>query len=102
MFGKTVNVLLKETLNERNLGLSTNYNPEDEYIVDAERFITFMKLIGFELIESKMFSVYDNGKFRMGVTEKDISFLNRTFIFKRMFDIDKHLKCIHNSQKSDF
>lgn len=79
LFGNKVNVLIKDN----NLTLSANYNPEDEYIVDADIFIRLMENLGFELIESKMFGEYDSFKFNLSSTEKDISFLNRTFVFRR-------------------
>jgi mRNA (guanine-N7-)-methyltransferase len=95
LFGNTINVLLKDGDLHSS---SANYNPDDENIVDSERFIATMEMLGFQLIESKFFSEYDSSKFRLSKTEKDVSFLNRTFVFKRIFDIDEELKCVHRSQ----
>lgn len=91
LFGNTINVLLKDDVSGAEI-----YNPEDEFIVDFERFTLVMELLGFELIESKLFKDIDSSKFRLKPTEKDVSYLNRTFVFKRISDIDVDLENIFN------
>jgi hypothetical protein len=97
LFGNTINVLQRDT------DVSSIYNPEDEYIVDFDRFTKSMYLLGFELVESRLFSEMDSSTFyNMSNTEKDVSFLNRTFVFKRVFDLDKQLECVYKSCKVRF
>ena len=91
LFGNKINVSIKDYQLNSN---STNYDPDDEYIIDSERFIHVMELLGFELIESKMFNTYTTN-LKLSLTEQDISFLNKTFVFKRIFDVNIKLNQIH-------
>jgi SAM-dependent methyltransferase len=69
-----INVLLKETvLND----------PEPEYLVDFSDLTEKMIHNGFKLIENKLFKDYYKDNFKMSETEKDVCFLNKTFVFKR-------------------
>lgn len=75
MFGSKIGVLLKDTVLD---------NETDEYIVNFENLCKIMKWRGFELVESKMFNdLYDN-KFNLNAVEKECSFLNRTFVFRKL------------------
>lgn len=81
LFGNKLSVYLKDTvLNE----------PMDEYIVNFNRFVFEMRKRGFELVESKLFSelyeLYEvyNKKCSLSDIEKNISFLNRSFVFKKI------------------
>lgn len=75
MFGHKIGVLLKETVLDKET---------DEYLVNFENFSKIMKWKGFELVESNMFNeLYDN-KFNLKDVEKECSFLNRTFVFRKM------------------
>lgn len=90
LFGNTINVVLKDDINSAEI-----YNPEDEYIVDFERFTLVMGLLGFELIESDLFKDLYEKHYKLNHTERDVSFLNRTFVFKRVTDINKDLENIY-------
>ena len=80
LFGNTINVSIKDnTLNN-----SMNYNPNIEYIVNYIGFVNLMKSNGFDLVESRMFNTYDHTKFKLNKTNKDISFLNRMYIFVKL------------------
>lgn len=70
-----INVLLKETvLND----------PEPEYLVNFSELKEKMLKDGLKLIENKSFKYYHNNTFKMSDTEKDVSFLNKIFVFKKM------------------
>jgi mRNA (guanine-N7-)-methyltransferase len=92
LFGNTINVLLKDDI---KISSAEIYNPEDEYIVDFDKFTKVMELLGFELIESVLFSEIETSKYRLNNTEKDVSYLNRTFVFKRTSNIDEELENVH-------
>ena len=98
LFGHKVNVLLRDDIQDVS---SDIYNPEDEYLVDFQRFVRVMQMIGFELVESELFETYYTSKaqksFRLSATEKDVSFLNRTMVFRRTVDIEERLSCLHNN-----
>jgi mRNA (guanine-N7-)-methyltransferase len=91
LFGNTINVQIVD-----NESAAANYNPEDEYIVDFERFTSVMERLGFKLIESDMFRDL-NKNFRLKSTEKDVSYLNRTFVFQRISDLNSQLKCVYDN-----
>ena len=76
VFGNRLSVFLKDTVLDE---------PMDEYVVYFDKFVELMKVRGFELVESKMFNeLYDNlHDSKLNDIEKRISFLNRTFVFKR-------------------
>jgi mRNA (guanine-N7-)-methyltransferase len=80
LFGNTINVSIKDT----TLNNSMNYNPNIEYIVNYMGFVNLMKSKGFDLVESRMFNTYDHTKFKLNKTNKDISFLNRMYIFVKL------------------
>lgn len=80
LFGNTINVSIKDT----TLNNSMNYNPNNEYIVNYIGFVSLMKSNGFDLVESRMFNEYDYTKFKLNKTNKDISFLNRMYIFVKL------------------
>jgi mRNA (guanine-N7-)-methyltransferase len=84
IFGNKISVYIKDTVLDE---------PMNEYIVYFDKFVQLMKTRNFELIESKMFNEYYNesndvksnfnDKSNLNVIEKQVSFLNRTFVFKR-------------------
>lgn len=92
-FGNTLGVLMKETVLDEEA---------DEYIVDSTDFIQLMKWRGFELVESKMFSeLYIewsrlHRKNNMKHLEKDVSFLNRYYVFKKKSNIASDIACFHS------
>ena len=77
-FGNTINVSIKDN-SETNT--NANYDPSNEYLVDYADLITLMKFNGFDLLESKLFNTYNYSKFKLTETQKDISFLNRMYVF---------------------
>jgi mRNA (guanine-N7-)-methyltransferase len=77
-FGNSINVSIKDN-SETNT--NANYNPDIEYIVNFSDFVELMKFNGFDLIESKLFNTYNYTKFKLTKTQKDISFLNRMYVF---------------------
>lgn len=93
-FGNTLGVLMKETVLDEEA---------DEYIVNATDFIQMMKWRGFELVESRMFvELYDKWynsyhKNTMKDLEKDVSFLNRYYVFKRSHNLENKISCFHKS-----
>ncbi len=79
MFGNKISVILKETV------LDVGDEGEDEYIVDFERLVEIMNSRGYILIESRNFREYSLIlKPQLKPAEKECSYLNRTFIFKRI------------------
>lgn len=78
LFGNTINVSIKDNF-ETNT--EANYNPDNEYIVDYTNFVNLMKSNGFDLLESNLFNTYNYNKFQLTKTDKDISFLNRMYVF---------------------
>jgi SAM-dependent methyltransferase len=74
-FGRKISVMMKETVLNESM---------DEYIVDFNNFVERLRQRGFVLIESKLFRDINSNKFNMKQTEKDVSFLNRYFVFKRI------------------
>lgn len=77
-FGNTINVSIKDNFKTNT---EANYNPDNEYIVDYADFVNLMKYNGFDLLESKLFNTYNYTKFKLTETDKDISFLNRMYVF---------------------
>lgn len=77
-FGNTINVSIKDN-SETNT--NANYNPANEYLVNYTDFVNLMKFNGFDLLESKLFNTYNYSKFKLTETQKDISFLNRIYVF---------------------
>lgn len=73
VFGNKLSVFIKDTVLDE---------PMDEYIVKFDSFVELMKSNGFELIESKMFESLYNDSFKLNSLQKEVSFLNRTFVFK--------------------
>lgn len=77
IFGNKLSVFIKDTVLDK---------PMDEYIVDFDSFIKLMKSNGFKLIDSKMFESfyedYINTNKVLNSLQKEVSFLNRTFIFR--------------------
>ena len=65
--------------------LESFVKPEIEYLVPFGKVAEIMDEMGFELQDSKMFSeIYENqARITLGDMQKDFSFLNRAFIFKR-------------------
>lgn len=84
--GNTINVSLVDTNTSAEI-----YNPENEYIVDFERFTKIMETNGYELVETKMFHELYENKYKLNKVERDVSFLNRMFIFKKLYNVDKNL-----------
>jgi SAM-dependent methyltransferase len=97
-FGNEAKVYLNETiLNE----------PTTEYIVNFDSFVKLMKMRGFELVESHLFKDLYNDKFRLDSISKQVSFLNRTFVFKKTLlcksEIEKVLiKCEFNTEITEY
>jgi ribA/ribD-fused uncharacterized protein len=60
--------------------------PEIEYLVPFEKVTGILREHGYELVDSKMFSeIYSNQTgITLTPTEQTFSFLNRTFLFRRM------------------
>ena len=83
-FGNEVTVEINDTV------LTT---PTTEYIVDFEMFKKLMKEHGYDLIESNMFQTLLNPSSQqrneLNDIQKSVSFLNRTFVFKRTFCEDR-------------
>ena len=79
LFGNKINVFLKDTVLDK---------PMTEYVVDFTQFTEIMKIHGFELIETHMFNkLYHKQqayKRNLNDIEKKVSFLNRTFVFKKI------------------
>lgn len=73
-FGNKMSVFIKDTVLDK---------PMNEYIVNFDAFVVRMKDYGFDLIESKMFEDLYDENFKLNRIEKGISFLNRTFVFKK-------------------
>lgn len=74
-FGNRISVYLKDTVLDE---------PMDEYLVYFEEFVRIMKDRNFELIESKMFEELYLHKDNLNNIEKKVSFLNRTFVFRKI------------------
>lgn len=77
-FGNSINISIKDNA-ETNT--NANYNPDNEYLVNYTDFVTLMQFNGFDLLESKLFNTYEHSKFKLTKTQKDLSFLNRMYIF---------------------
>ena len=78
IFGNKISVFIKDTVLDE---------PMDEYIVNFDSFVKLMKMNGFELVESRLFdSFYEsyNNNNKLNSLQKEVSFLNRTFVFKYM------------------
>ena len=78
VFGNAINVCLLDDQRHAKI-----YNPEDEYVVNFECFTHIMKMNGFTLVESNMFKDLHYNRLHLTDTEKDVSFLYRTFVFQR-------------------
>ena len=97
-FGNNISVYMNETiLNE----------PTEEYIVNFNNFVKLMKSRGFELIESILFKDLYSNKIKMNNISEQVSFLNRTFVFKKTLlcvqEIENILiKCEWNSEISEY
>lgn len=72
-FGRKISVMMKDTV----LNEST-----DEYIVDFDSFVERLRKLGFELIETELFKDLDYSNYNLNDTEKEVSFLNRYFVFR--------------------
>jgi mRNA (guanine-N7-)-methyltransferase len=79
MFGNKIGVSLKDTVLDEIT---------DEYIVNFNWFVNVMKLRGYNLIESHLFSELNYNSFNLNNIEKQCSFLNRTFVFEKVFDLN--------------
>lgn len=80
LFGNEIEVFMNETVLDE---------PTSEYLVDFPRLVEVLNNEGLSLVESSMFDKdHEIWKSRTGDnlsdTEKSISFLNRTFVFKRI------------------
>lgn len=86
LFGNKISVFLKDTVLDE---------PMDEYLVYFNEFIDVMKTKGYSLVESKLFNELYQNHFKLNDLSKKVSFLNRTFVFKRNYvkDNEKELKC---------
>ena len=94
VFGNKMRVTLKETV------LDT---PMDEYIVDSKSFIDIMKWNGYKLVEQVYFQdmyfqwIKQHPGNKMNDFEKEVSFLNSFFVFKRVSDINDSISCLHSA-----
>lgn len=79
LFGNKIGVSLKDTVLDEIT---------DEYIVNFDWFVNTMKLRGYILIESNLFSELNYNSFNLNNIEKQCSFLNRTFVFEKVFDLN--------------
>lgn len=59
--------------------------PTIEYIINFDIFVKVMDHIGFELIETFLFKELNSCAFNLNFVEKQFSFLNRYFVFKRNY-----------------
>lgn len=86
LFGNKISVFLKDTVLDE---------PMDEYLVYFNKFVEVMKIKGYNLVESKMFNELYQNSFKLNDLSKKVSFLNRTFVFKRSAIKEKkeELKC---------
>lgn len=90
-FGNKISVFLKDTVLQ---------DPMDEYLVYFTKFVEIMKLRNFELIESKMFKELYVDTFKLNSIEKVVSFLNRTFVFKKITQTTKESTSLCKSETS--
>jgi SAM-dependent methyltransferase len=75
-FGRKLEVFLNETVLDK---------PTDEYIVNFDKLVSVLKLEGLELVESQLFNeMYGQWDSCLNDEEKKISFINRTFVFRRV------------------
>lgn len=90
LFGNKMGVTLKETV------LDT---PMDEYIVDFNSFVDVMKWNGYELVENvpfqTLYNKWKNNRDYLNEFEKEVSFLNTFFVFKRVKNIDDDISCLY-------
>jgi len=80
LFNNKIGVSLKDTVLDEIT---------DEYIVNFEWFVNIMKLRGYNLIESHLFNELNYNSFNLNNIEKQCSFLNRTFVFQKVFDLNQ-------------
>lgn len=73
-YNKRVEVYIKDSV----LNTSTV-----EYIVNPEFLKKKLKEIGFKIIETKLFNEIENTKIKLSKSEKELSFINRIFIFEK-------------------
>lgn len=74
LFGNKLSVYLNETVLDE---------PMDEYVVYFNKFVSEMRSRGYELVESKLFEEYYEPRYALNDVEKRVSFLNRSFVFRR-------------------
>jgi ubiquinone/menaquinone biosynthesis C-methylase UbiE len=75
LFGNKISVLIKDTVLDTVM---------IEYLVDFNKLVKVLETRGFKLIETKLFSqIYKNEHLKD--QEKTLSFLNRTFVFKKIW-----------------
>jgi ribA/ribD-fused uncharacterized protein len=69
--------------------LESFVKPETEYLVPFEKVVSILGEMGFELVDTKMFSEIYGGQTQIVLenVQKEFSFLNRAFAFKRMKSI---------------
>lgn len=73
----------------------------DEYLVYFGYFVPLMAEYGFTLIKNDSFETYfkKTANLKMSDAEKEISFLNKAFVFKKEFDVDCDLVFQKNIKK---
>ena len=71
--------------------LESFVKPEIEYLVPFGKVVEIMEEMGFELEDSKLFNeLYESqAKISLGEMQRDFSFLNRMFVFKRVKEFKK-------------
>lgn len=82
-FGNKISVFIKDTVLDEAM---------DEYLVYFNTFVDIMKTRGFTLVETQMFEELYKDYFKLDDISKQVSFLNRTFVFKRTKTKFKPLK----------
>ncbi len=73
--GNKLEVFIKESVLDK---------PEIEYIVDPKFLISIMKKHHFNLVEKKDFEELYNDSFELNAEERELSFLNTVYVFKKV------------------
>jgi hypothetical protein len=76
---------------------------KDEYLVSFGYFIPLMAEYGFKLVKNDSFEVYFKKypSLKMSDAEKEISFLNKAFVFKKEYDVDCEMIFKKNMYKEE-
>lgn len=93
LFGNKISVFLKDTVLDKSMV---------EYLVYFDEFINVMKTKGYNLVESEMFNTLYQDRFKLNDLSKKVSFLNRTFVFKRISIEEKNVKELECNKEKDY